>query len=85
MCATRVLYPCLSLSPIPWCLSHPRVIHSLAVSRLIREAMCPGVGGGNVLADWTVALPEDWRDAGRWDSTTLMFLTLSARVNSSPP
>ena len=41
-------------------------------------------GGGGLLADWIVALLEDWFDAGCWDSTTAMSRTLPARVNSTP-
>ena len=69
--------------PFPWWPSHHSVFHSVPVSHLSREAMCSVWGGGGVFADWTVAPPEGWHDAGHQDSTTAMFLTLSTRVNSS--
>ena len=52
--------------PFPWCLSHPSAIPLVPVSHLILEAMCLVCVWGGVFTDWTVALPEDWHDAGRW-------------------
>ena len=90
---TRVCHPRalpLPLSVVPTLFpdgSPTLVLYTLSLS-LTSSGMprCPVPGGwGGLFADWTVALPEDWHDAGRLDSTTAILLTLPARVNSSPP
>ena len=87
VCATRVFYPCPSLSSLPFSL----VAHlSLCFAFVPRLSPHPGRhgftlrGGGGLLVDWIVALLVDGLDAGRWDPTTVMSLTLLAGVNSSP-
>ena len=79
--ACSTLAPLCRPYPFPWSLSHHSVGPSVSVSHLIREAPCP-VWGGDVYSQ--TGLWPCPRTSITLDSTTAMFLTLSARVNSSP-
>ena len=73
MCATRLLYPCPSLSPLPFLSggSPTLVLFPRSLSFTSSGKPCAQCGGGErgVFADWTAAPPEDWHDAGRWVPT----------------
>ena len=87
VCAMRALYPCPSLPSLP-CPLVARLPLCFSLGPCLSPLPgCTGSlcdGGGGLLADWIVALLVGGLDAGGWDSTTAMSLTLPARVKSSP-